>query len=71
MNDTGGLELTGADRGRDPTPGGGGGALWGRRGESLMQTLQPDHIEAPLQIPKLSHGTMCFVGAGDFVFGIR
>ena len=24
-----------------------------------------------LRTPKLSHGTMCFVGAGDFVLGIR
>ena len=25
----------------------------------------------PSTDPKLSHGTMCFVGAGDFVLGIR
>ena len=24
----------------------------------------------PLRTPKLSYGTMCFVGAGDFVLGI-
>ena len=49
---------TGAGPGRDPTPKGGGGG----------------HPPPTLRTPKLSHGTVCFVGAGgaaDFVSGIR
>ena len=49
------LQFTGANPGQDPTPKGGGGG-----------TPPP-----PLQTPKWLYRTMAFVGAGDFVLGIR
>ena len=73
MNDTSEFELTGADPSRDRTPKRGGGGLY-EAGAARAQCGHCNLTILRLPMAKLSHGTMCFVGArgvGEFVLGIR